>query len=378
MTIRMHRLLLTTAVVLAYGSLGASYQTQNFTVQVDHATPQDVQRVGEWAEYYRKEKAREWLGREMPPWSTPCPLKIHVTQGGAGGATTFSFSPAGVSQTMEIEGPWERLIHSVLPHEITHTVLAHYFGAPVPRWADEGSAVLSEDDIERHRHDELVRQILRSGRGIPLERLFLLKEYPRNPADVGALYAQGYSVSDYLVRLRDRKTFLEFISHGMQHGWDNAARNMYRFQSVQQLQQSWIASLSVPRQPQGGAPTILASNDGATPTDPAGRRAAGFLRLTDTHGSQGRDGAQPVIRGQVPDGDGQSGVAAGRGAGRPGYLPDPNSTQQPLAISRDGWNSPGVRLGAPQYPNSGPDASQAPKTRQPIPGSGSPIGYPGQ
>ena len=48
----------------------------------------------------------------------------------------------------QITGPKERLLNSVLPHEITHTVFAHYFKQPVPRWADEGGAVLSEDEIE--------------------------------------------------------------------------------------------------------------------------------------------------------------------------------------------------------------------------------------
>ncbi len=50
---------------------------------------------------------------------------------------------------MNIEGPLDRLLSSVLPHEITHTVFAHYFRTPVPRWADEGGSVLSEDDLER-------------------------------------------------------------------------------------------------------------------------------------------------------------------------------------------------------------------------------------
>ena len=41
----------------------------------------------------------------------------------------------------------------MLPHEATHVVLAGQFGdQPVPRWADEGMAVLTEprDKIDRH------------------------------------------------------------------------------------------------------------------------------------------------------------------------------------------------------------------------------------
>ena len=32
-----------------------------------------------------------------------------------------------------------RILDSVLPHEITHTIFATHFGQPLPRWADEGA-----------------------------------------------------------------------------------------------------------------------------------------------------------------------------------------------------------------------------------------------
>src|SRR5437016_6158077 len=86
-----------------YASFGAQYQTRNFLVQAP--TQQIAEQAGKWAEYYRKEKAELWLGKEMPAWQEPCPLKITVTAGGAGGATTFSFTGGQVWQTMHIEGP---------------------------------------------------------------------------------------------------------------------------------------------------------------------------------------------------------------------------------------------------------------------------------
>ena len=49
----------------AFLSLGASsYRTPNFTVTA--ATPQIAQQVGQYAEQYRREKALQWLGTEMP------------------------------------------------------------------------------------------------------------------------------------------------------------------------------------------------------------------------------------------------------------------------------------------------------------------------
>src|SRR4051812_32053156 len=160
-----------------FASMGASYRSPNFQVQAP--TPEIAQQVGQWAEHYRKEKALVWLGQEMPPWPQPCPLVVHVSMEGPSGATQFNFGPHGVTgQHMEIRGPLDRLLASVLPHEITHTVFAHYFQRPVPRWADEGGAVLSEDDLERDRHDKLTRTILNQGREIRLRQLFTLKDYP--------------------------------------------------------------------------------------------------------------------------------------------------------------------------------------------------------
>src|SRR5207248_5452584 len=140
---------------------------------------------------------------------------VKVTLGGAGGATSFIFDQGRVlGQRMEIEGGLDRLLASVLPHEVTHTVFAFHFRTPVPRWADEGGSVLSEDELEKSRHDQLVRQILNQGRAIPLRRLFALTEYPR---EVMALYAEGYSVSSFLVAASNRPVFLRFVAHGMQY-----------------------------------------------------------------------------------------------------------------------------------------------------------------
>ena len=123
----------------------ASHRTTNFIVEAP--TSELAKQFGEMAEHYRKTKAVEWLGEEMPNWQQPCPLRVEISMEGPSGATTFDFGKRPIYQFMQIKGPKERLLNSVLPHEVTHTVFAYYFKQPVPRWADEGGAVLSEDDI---------------------------------------------------------------------------------------------------------------------------------------------------------------------------------------------------------------------------------------
>ncbi len=325
----------------ALASMGASYPTANFVVEAPN--PQVAEQVGQWAEYYRKEKALQWLGHEMPQWSERCPIHVKVTMGGAGGATSFNFSQGHVWQTMQIEGPLDRLLASVLPHEVTHTVFAYYFRCPVPRWADEGGAVLSEDDLERNRHDQMTRQILNSGRAIPLARLFALRDYPR---EVGSLYAEGYSVSNFLVSSSNRQTFLKFVAHGMQYGWDSASQNYYRYPNVNALERAWLEHLaSTRRQPQ----TLLARNEAApgTTADPAKRVV---VRLTAPPAPPLPEAPAAVYRGQAPEYDLATGSAFGAtsqtGARTPGYLPDYTS---PGPGSRPQSNPSGVRLGVPRF-----------------------------
>jgi hypothetical protein len=350
-------------------SLGASYRSTNFVVEAP--TPQVAQQVAQYAETYRKEKAMQWLGQEMPAWGQPCPLKVTVTMNGASGATTFAFDRGQIlHQDMHIEGSQERLLNSVLPHEITHTVFAYHFRQPVPRWADEGGSVLSEDDIERGRHDQLCRQILNTpGRAIPLRRLFSLKDYP---GDVMCLYAEGFSVSDYLVGISDRPTFLNFVAQGMQEGWDAAAQTQYRFKSVDDLEGAWLTHLKETKKDKA----ILAQNPKTDQPD----KDRLVVRQTVPPAQPLADGpAKPTFRGSAPD-DAADQVV-GRN-GRPTRLPDSDpgrpSGPAPQPAAQDRWQSPAappsppgvVLLGPPEYPPQPP----APSGR-PAPGP-SPVGYP--
>ena len=63
------------------------------------------------------------------------------------------------------------------------------------------------------------------------------------PADVLALYAQGYSVVDFLVRKSSKPTFLAFVAQGQRDGWDKALQVHYRYRSVEELEQAWRQQL---------------------------------------------------------------------------------------------------------------------------------------
>lgn len=232
------RLLRCAVVVAALSSLGASYRTKNFIVSAP--TPQFARQIGDAAEKYRRELAEEWLGQAIPNWAQPCPITAQVSPRlGAGGATSFVFDHGEVfGWRMTIQGSQERILDSVLPHEVTHTVFATHFRQPLPRWADEGACTTVEHPSERAKQQHMLINFLRTRRGIAFSQMFVMKEYPR---DVLPLYSQGYSVARYLIAQGGKRKFLDFLSDGLRdENWTRATRKHYGFDSLATLQNRWL------------------------------------------------------------------------------------------------------------------------------------------
>lgn len=227
--------------VLVLGMLpalcGASFRTENFVV--DAPTREVARSVAEHAEACRTSIARSWLGKELPPWETPCPIRVKLTGGEAGGLTSFGFNGGKVSdQSMVVEGRLDRILASALPHEVTHTIFAAFFGGPMPRWADEGASLLSEDERERRRHDEIAVDLLARRNEVALAQLFQIEEYPK---DLMSFYGQGYSISKFLIEIGGRPRFLKFVRDGLKSNWDAATLAHYGLADVRELDRAWRA-----------------------------------------------------------------------------------------------------------------------------------------
>ncbi|MCR4415143.1 MAG: hypothetical protein NUV77_22205 [Thermoguttaceae bacterium] len=262
-----HRLRAATIAAVAVALLGASYRTPNFVVQT--ADPRLAEHFAKTAETLRRALAVEWLGQEMPDWSQPCPITVQVGPHlGAGGATSFLFDGGEVyGWRMNIQGSAERVVDSVLPHEITHMIFASYFRAPLPRWADEGGATSVECPSEQAKHRKMLVQFLRTGRGIAFSDMFAMTEYPD---DVMPLYAQGYSLADYLIQQGGRRKYVAFLAEGMRdHRWAAALARWYGFKDLATLQNQWVGWVAqgCPRlqapavSPEGASPAQLAGSD---------------------------------------------------------------------------------------------------------------------
>jgi hypothetical protein len=279
-------------LVGALSSLGASYTTTNF--QVEAPTKEFAQQVGQAAEYYRRELSIAWTGKVMRDWGARCPISIQVGNMGAGGATTFSFDRGEVyGWKMRVQGSEERILDSVLPHEINHTIFACYFRRPLPRWADEGAASLIEHESERMRLQAISDQVRGTTRKIPLRKLLPMKEYPTDQQDVLTLYAEGYSLVDYLMQHGDKRKYLRFLKSAFSGSWEKALEEHYGFASIEQLEVQWdqwtIAGSPRLNLPKGTEVAAIEPPTGATPE----RRVAA---------SPAQKEAPPTIRAQTPEG----------------------------------------------------------------------------
>lgn len=216
----------------------ATYKTDNFVVHSSNSA--FARKVGDAAEQLRGELSVLWLGQRLPKWGKPCDVFTKTGNNmAAGGETTFTFSNGEVYDwKMTVQGSEERIIDSVLPHEITHTILASYLRAPAPRWLDEGMATSVEASSERMRYRKMLIEFLHTDRGIAFNNMVAMKDYPE---DLTPFYSQAFSVCEYLILMGGRQRLIEFAREGSEtNNWDVALRKYYQCESLGYLQRDWV------------------------------------------------------------------------------------------------------------------------------------------
>ncbi|HZL90318.1 MAG TPA: hypothetical protein VFB96_18275 [Pirellulaceae bacterium] len=220
-------------------SCGANWRSENFII-VSAPSDELAKEVATNAEKYRRELAIQWLGRELPKWRDPCPIAAYIgPREPSRGETTF-IPTGGVPYgwQMKIYGTRERVLDSVLPHEVLHTVFATHFGVPLPRWADEGACTTVEHASERAKQEGNLVVYLKTNRGIAFSDMFRMKEYP---PDMLPLYAQGYSLARFLIAHGGERKFVDYIGDGLNgRSWTKATQQHYGFESLADLQTKWL------------------------------------------------------------------------------------------------------------------------------------------
>jgi tetratricopeptide (TPR) repeat protein len=226
-------------------------ETAHFRIY--HALSEDrAEKAARVIESTRLAAARKWFGEEPTPAGRKGEVYLHPTglgysratkaQPNAPGHSTISLQQGRVSDwRIDVRCDDEHMLTARLPHETTHVALAGHFGKHhVPRWADEGMAVLSEP---RQRIDLYLRtlpQLRREGALLGVGQLMRMNDYPEGRL-IGAFYAQSVSLVEFLSGKKGAPTFTRFLRDGLEGGYEEALQRHYGYRSFAELERDWWA-----------------------------------------------------------------------------------------------------------------------------------------
>jgi tetratricopeptide (TPR) repeat protein len=212
-----------------------------------------VEQVGQVAEQTRFKMTMYWFGASAKPWRDRGEIYLHATgkeysqktgvppqSPGHSRIETDNHTSEVVSRQIELHCDNMDLLNAVLPHETTHVVLAGQFGSnQVPRWVDEGVAVLTEPKSKVDLHLKNLAHFSHKHELFQVGELIELKDYPHT-SRVGAFYAQSVSLVQFLTASRGPQVFTKFVTEGLTTGFENALRKHYNIQSYAELQGQWV------------------------------------------------------------------------------------------------------------------------------------------
>jgi Peptidase MA superfamily len=235
-------------------------ETANFRILSYGTAPASAETAAA-CERQRERLARQWLSDVEPEaWSPKCSVVLHPTdesylrEVGGGGRTTVASSlvdrQAGriCLRRIDVRATRPDWQDAALGHELAHVVLADRFvDQELPRWIDEGMAILADSRDRRDRHKRALKRAIARGTQFRLAELLSLADYP--PAERWeTFYSQSASLVEYLVEQQGHRRFVEFAELAGAHGCEDALRRVYGV-GIGELERRWRRRLAMPSNP---------------------------------------------------------------------------------------------------------------------------------
>jgi hypothetical protein len=261
-------------VSLLYGILAteikAAWQqveTPNFRVWADDAKL--AERVAKACEQQRAELRMFWSEGEdsskpaksaIPErWNTRCDVIVHPTQAqyraavGPGGERSFGASYWRLEQgkvahrRIDLRSDQRDPCAAALPHELTHLVIADCFPSQaLPRWLDEGIAILADPLSKQHGHEADWLQARERATVFRLVEIFEQQHYPKAER-VATFYGQSAAMVRDLLRRKSPAELLLFIQTAQQRGYEAALREHYGFLDLTHWEEELLRDNASPR-----------------------------------------------------------------------------------------------------------------------------------
>jgi hypothetical protein len=227
-------------------------ESANFQVCCDSSNTSAIQ-LARHTEKLRITLREKWLDDARKTiWRPKCQLVLHSSRSsytsavGRGSERTFGSSLVSIEKgrisgrRIDLLGASDQdYFSAALPHELTHVVLRDRFvETGLPRWADEGVAMLADTKEKRGRHNKDLLAAVRRDATFNVPSLLLLEEYP--PADRwGAFYGQSISLTEFLVHRKTPEEFVNFIERAKVKGYDAALEECYGIANMGDLDRQW-------------------------------------------------------------------------------------------------------------------------------------------
>jgi len=224
------------------------HETASF--RIFHTDPALAEQAAEAAEAVRARQGTRWESKAISSaWSPRCDIYLYPTARDFARMTgqpetSPGFSTMGVSgaqivaRRVNLRADHPQAISAILPHEVTHVVLADLFNEQqIPRWADEGMAVLAEPAAEQAGRASDLSAPLAERRVFQLGQLMSI-DYPEAKS-WSLFYAQSVSLTRFLVGQGTPAQFVAFVKSSQRQGADAALREVYKFEGLVDLETRW-------------------------------------------------------------------------------------------------------------------------------------------
>jgi hypothetical protein len=211
----------------------------------------EAKRLPETCEALRRQLQDTWSGNDAPNWSPRCDIVVHSTVAGyvrelgpesrqSSGCATINIAEGKVNKRrIDLRADAADWLTTALPHELTHVILAeHFTDRQIPRWVDEGIAILAEPEGRQETRQKAMTKALARNSRFSAAELLALQTYPSaERRDI--FYGQSASLVTYLIERDSPARFLEFVRKGQKTGFDQALADVYQIQSVAELDRHW-------------------------------------------------------------------------------------------------------------------------------------------
>jgi hypothetical protein len=226
-----------------------SVDSTNFRIMVakESALVEQVRRALENARVGAFEK---WYGTPPTRWSPPCDVVLHADRhayarvtgkpADSPGHSTIEFRAGRVvARRIDLSLDNVSLLTVTLPHEVTHVVLGDLFeDQPLPRWADEGMAVMAEEPDHTARVRRMLPKLRKEGKVVAVSQIVTSTDFP-GADSITAFYVQSFTLVEYLCSLRGPKAFAMYLRDAQRYGYEKALERSFGIRSFTDLQQRW-------------------------------------------------------------------------------------------------------------------------------------------